>query len=104
MHKSYQVLVYQRVAQVFNDLMTRFPSASVDLIHRQTALVPADDSSFVNSRAFDPAMTDEFHRLPLEDRFRRLQEFKRTNYTCVAPEVERISNLLDVNSDKTIRS
>lgn len=75
------------VFKVFNDLVSRFPAASVDMIHRSSALVPADYSSFVNSRAFDPSMTDEFNRLPLSDRLQRLQEFKRANYTCVAPEV-----------------
>ena len=75
------------VFKVFNDLISRFPAASVDMIHRSSALVPADYSSFVNSRAFDPSMTDEFNRLPLSDRLQRLQEFKRANYTCIAPEV-----------------
>jgi L-ornithine N5-monooxygenase len=58
------------------------------MIHRSSALVPADDSAFVNSRAFDPARTDEFFGLAQHERSERLAEFKRANYSCVAPEVD----------------
>lgn len=77
--------------------MERFPAAAVDLIYRASALVPADDSSFVNAKAFDPGMTEEFNKLPLEQRLRRLQEFRRANYTCVAPEARIMFPLARVN-------
>ena len=57
------------------------------MIYRASALVPADDSPFVNARAFDPSSTDEFFKLSPISRTERLEEFKRANYSCVAPEV-----------------
>jgi len=77
----------QSSAEVFNDLMGRLPNAKVDMIYRASALVPADDSPFVNARAFDPAMTDEFWSMREGERQERLREFRRANYACVAPEV-----------------
>lgn len=59
----------------------------MDLVYRASALVPADDSPFVNARAFDPASTEEFNKLTHKARKERLEEFKRANYSCVAPEL-----------------
>ncbi|KZV94264.1 hypothetical protein EXIGLDRAFT_593183, partial [Exidia glandulosa HHB12029] len=77
----------QSSAEVFHDLVSRFPRAKVDMFYRASALVPADDSPFVNARAFDPARTDEFFNLNDDERASRLREFRRANYACVAPEL-----------------
>ncbi|EJD35976.1 hypothetical protein AURDEDRAFT_188556 [Auricularia subglabra TFB-10046 SS5] len=77
----------QSSAEVFHDLISRFPNAKVDMFYRASALVPADDSPFVNARAFDPARTEEFFGLQTQERSARLAEFRRANYACVAPEL-----------------
>ncbi|PWN47295.1 hypothetical protein IE53DRAFT_321471 [Violaceomyces palustris] len=64
-------------------LHKRFPNAIVKMIFRASALVPSDDSSFVNSAAFDPERTDEFWNASEEAREEWRREFKRTNYSVV---------------------
>ncbi|KAH7101140.1 L-lysine 6-monooxygenase (NADPH-requiring)-domain-containing protein [Auriculariales sp. MPI-PUGE-AT-0066] len=91
----------QSSAEVFNDLMSKLPNAKIDMFFRASALVPADNSPFVNSRAFDPNMTDEFHGLNDHERADRLREFRRANYACVAPEL--IDSMYKLTYMQTVR-
>ena len=73
----------QSSTEMLIHLHERFPTATVTMILRASALVPSDDTGFVNSAAFDPDRTDEFWRAPLAQRRAWLAEFKRTNYSVV---------------------
>lgn len=68
-------------------LRRTYPAASVKLIFRASALVPSDDSAFVNSAAFDPERTDVFWSAGEEERDEWRKEFKRTNYSVVRSDV-----------------
>lgn len=77
----------QSSAEIALHLRRTFPAASVRLIFRASALVPSDDSSFVNSIAFDPERTDAFWKSGEEERSDWRREFKRTNYSVVRSDV-----------------
>ncbi|CAO1632648.1 unnamed protein product [Sympodiomycopsis kandeliae] len=77
----------QSSAEIALHLRRTFPSAAVHLIFRASALVPSDDSAFVNSIAFDPERTDAFWKCGEQERADWRREFKRTNYSVVRSDV-----------------
>ena len=84
----------QSGAEVFRDVAERWPQTQVDLILRDHALRPADDSPFVNE-IFDPAFVDVLHGLPDERRRSLLGALKNTNYSVVDLDlIERIYAML----------
>ncbi|KIS70091.1 l-ornithine N5-oxygenase [Mycosarcoma maydis] len=88
----------QSSTEMFMNLHSRFPSAIVTMIFRASALVPSDDTGFVNSAAFDPERTDEFWQASETQRRKWLQEFKRTNYSVVRTDL--LNELHDAMYDK----
>ncbi|KAI8838407.1 L-lysine 6-monooxygenase (NADPH-requiring)-domain-containing protein [Chytridium lagenaria] len=85
----------QSAAEIFTDLISKYPSSQVSLIMRDEALRPADDSPFVNQVVFDPDRTDAFYRKSLETRRAMLQKNKSTNYAVVNLDlIERIYSML----------
>lgn len=77
----------QSSAEMAMHLRRIFPAAYVQLIFRASALVPSDDSAFVNSVAFDPERTDAFWKSGEHERDEWRREFKRTNYSVVRSDV-----------------
>lgn len=73
----------QSSAEMLCYLRDRFPEADLDMILRASALVPSDDSPFVNSAAFDPSSVTTFWESSARARRAQLDEFKRTNYSVV---------------------
>lgn len=73
----------QSSAEMLCYLRDRFPSADIRMLVRAPALVPSDDSPFVNSAAFDPASVSAFWKCDLAGRQVLLNEFKRTNYSVI---------------------
>ncbi|KAN0064565.1 PAK-related GC kinase Sid1 [Thecaphora frezii] len=84
----------QSSTEMMMNLHDRFPTAIVTMIFRASALVPSDDTGFINSVAFDPERTDDFWRANEKQRQAWLKEFKRTNYSVVR------SDLLNELHDK----
>ncbi|KAI9003541.1 L-lysine 6-monooxygenase, partial [Gaertneriomyces semiglobifer] len=85
MEASYRLAVIgsgQSAAEVFYDLAQKYPNAQVNLIFRDSALRPSDDSSFVNE-IFDPDARDGFFRRTPEERQQTLARNKATNYSVV---------------------
>lgn len=72
----------QSAAEIFTDLMERYPNGRVDLISRSLALQPADDSPFVNE-IFNPDFTDTIYCTPDDQRAQMLSDFSNTNYAVV---------------------
>jgi L-ornithine N5-monooxygenase len=84
----------QSAAEIFLDLVARYPQAKVDLILRGTALKPSEDGPSIN-HIFDPDYTDYFFGQPEHMRRSLLAEFRHTNYAVVDGDLlERISALL----------
>lgn len=84
----------QSAAEVFMDLVKRFPASQVAMVMRGGALKPSDDSPFVNE-IFSPGFTDFIYRQPGERRQQMLQEYRNTNYSVVDLDlIERIYQLL----------
>ncbi len=84
----------QSAAEVFMDLVKRFPAAEVAMVMRGGALKPSDDSPFVNE-IFSPGFTDFIYRQPGDRRQQMLQEYRNTNYSVVDLDlIERIYQLL----------
>ncbi|KNC99504.1 uncharacterized protein SPPG_04897 [Spizellomyces punctatus DAOM BR117] len=82
---SYRLAVIgsgQSAAEVFMDLGRRYPNAEVNLIFRDSALRPSDDSPFVNE-VFDPDRRDAFYAQTSEQRKSSLIRDKATNYSVV---------------------
>lgn len=77
----------QSAAEISLHLRNTFPKAHVSLIFRASAIVPSDDSAFVNAQAFDPDRTDAFWRAGDEERKSWLKEYRRTNYSVVRSDV-----------------
>ncbi|PWN37632.1 uncharacterized protein FA14DRAFT_110621, partial [Meira miltonrushii] len=77
----------QSAAEISLHLRNTFPKAHVSLIFRASAIVPSDDSAFVNAQAFDPDRTDAFWRAGDEERKAWLKEYRRTNYSVVRSDV-----------------
>ncbi|TKY86410.1 hypothetical protein EX895_004559 [Sporisorium graminicola] len=88
----------QSSTEMLMNLHSRFPTAIVTMIFRASALVPSDDTGFVNSAAFDPERTDEFWQANETQRRKWLQEFKRTNYSVVRTDL--LNELHDSMYDK----
>lgn len=72
----------QSAAEVFNDLQHRFPNAKTNLVMRDTALRPSDDSPFVNE-VFNPEFVDQFYTGTPDGRRTQLNANKATNYSVV---------------------
>jgi L-ornithine N5-oxygenase len=80
----------QSAAEIFRDLMDRYPDGRVDLICRNSALNPADDSPFVNE-IFNPEFTDRMYNAPRPVQRAILDAFAHTNYSVVdLPLIEEI--------------
>jgi L-ornithine N5-oxygenase len=77
----------QSSAEMTLHLRRTFPNSNVKLIFRASALVPSDDSAFVNAAAFDPERTDVFWKANAKDRKAWAKEFRRTNYSVVRSNV-----------------
>ncbi|WFD25447.1 taxifolin 8-monooxygenase [Malassezia nana] len=73
----------QSSAEMLRYLRSRYPEAALDMMFRAAALVPSDDSPFVNSAAFDPSSVSTFWESSARQRRAQLEEFKRTNYSVV---------------------
>lgn len=73
----------QSSAETLMHLHRTFPSAHISMIFRASALVPSDDSPFVNAKAFDPESTDSFWKAGDKEREDWKAEFRRTNYSVV---------------------
>ncbi|KAJ3052444.1 hypothetical protein HK097_006265 [Rhizophlyctis rosea] len=83
--KPYRIAVIgagQSAAEVFNDLMKRYPNSQAHLVFRNSALRPADDSPFVNE-IFDPPSVNVFYGMTPEGRQRALNRDRGTNYAVV---------------------
>ncbi|KAL4400182.1 taxifolin 8-monooxygenase [Malassezia pachydermatis] len=90
----------QSSAEMLLYLRDRFPTASIDMILRASALVPSDDSPFVNSAAFDPASVTTFWESSARQRHAQLAEFKRTNYSVIRSDL--LQSLYEVVYDQDI--
>ncbi len=88
----------QSSTEMLMNLHSRFPTAIVTMIFRASALVPSDDTGFINSAAFDPERTDEFWQANEKQRRKWIQEFKRTNYSVVRTDL--LNELHDTMYDK----
>lgn len=88
----------QSATEMLMNLHARFPTAIVTMVFRASALVPSDDTGFVNSAAFDPERTDEFWHASAAQRRAWLTEFKRTNYSVVRTDL--LNELHDTMYDK----
>lgn len=84
----------QSAAEIFLDLVSRFPNAKVDLILRGSTLKPSEDGPSIN-HIFDPDYTDFFFGQSQQVRQSLLAEFRHTNYAVVDGDlIERISAML----------
>lgn len=72
----------QSAAEIFVDLANRPEAPRVDMILRGRALMPSDDTPFVNE-IFDPDQTASFHDRPVTERQRILSSLAATNYSVV---------------------
>lgn len=75
----------QSGAEISLHLHALLPGAQIETIYRRPAVVPSDDSAFVNGAAFDPESTTAFWNQALPERQVRLDEWHRTNYGVVHP-------------------
>lgn len=83
--KAYTIAIVgagQSAAEVFNDLQTRYPNCKTNLVMRDSALRPSDDSPFVNE-VFNPEQVDSFYATQAETRASQLKTNKTTNYSVV---------------------
>ncbi|MET3134124.1 L-ornithine N5-oxygenase [Oxalobacteraceae bacterium GrIS 1.11] len=84
----------QSAAEIFLDLVGRYPNAKIDLILRGSALKPSEDGPSIN-HIFDPDYTDFFFGQTATVRQSLLSEFRHTNYAVVDSDlIEKISALL----------
>lgn len=84
----------QSAAEITADLAARAEVAEISLILRGRALMPADDTPFVNE-IFDPEQTDLFHNRTAGERCTLLQKLAATNYAVVdADLITQIYNML----------
>ncbi|KAG9246706.1 L-lysine 6-monooxygenase (NADPH-requiring)-domain-containing protein [Calycina marina] len=87
--KAYNIAVIgggQSAAEIFNDLPSRYPNATVTMIIKSSALRPSDDSPFVNE-VFDPERVDEVYQQPADVRARAILTDRATNYSVVRLEL-----------------
>ncbi|KAI3625952.1 hypothetical protein CBS9595_001313 [Malassezia furfur] len=90
----------QSSAEMMCYLRDRFPEADLDMIVRASALVPSDDSPFVNSAAFDPESVTTFWESSARARRAQLDEFKRTNYSVIRSDL--LSQVYEMVYDQEI--
>lgn len=90
----------QSSAEMLLHLRRTFPAAHIQMIFRASAIVPSDDSAFVNSAAFDPERTDHFWKAGEQEREQWRTEFKRTNYSVVRTDL--LNELSEVMYDQKI--
>lgn len=84
----------QSAAEIFQYLAAEFPRATVTLIHRGFALMPANSSALANA-IFDPASVDMFHAAPASRREGVLADLRTTNYAAVdEADIDAIAGLL----------
>lgn len=81
------VVAVQSAAEMAPYLRRTVPAACVQVILRANALVPSDDSPFVNSVAFDPERTDDCRASGEHERDERRREFRTTSYFLVRCDV-----------------
>jgi L-ornithine N5-oxygenase len=85
----------QSAAEMCLHLRKTFPNSNVKVLFRASALVPSDDSAFVNAAAFDPERIDIFWKANARERKAWIKEFQRTNYSVVRSDVlNQINNQL----------
>ena len=90
----------QSSAEMLCYLRDHYPQAALDMIFRAPALVPSDDSPFVNAAAFDPSSVTTFWESTASQRRRQLAEFKRTNYSVVRNDL--LSELYEIVYDQDV--
>ncbi|WFC98198.1 taxifolin 8-monooxygenase [Malassezia yamatoensis] len=90
----------QSSAEMLCYLRDKFPRANLDMIVRASALVPSDDSPFVNSAAFDPASVTTFWESNAKARRAQLEEFRRTNYSVIRSDL--LSQVYEMVYDQEI--
>lgn len=84
----------QSGAEIFMDLVSRFSNVEVTLITRGEALMPSDDSPFVNE-IFSPEFTDLIYHQSEELRRATLEKYRSTNYSVIDLDlIEKIYMLL----------
>lgn len=83
----------QSAAEIFMDLHNRPSKPQVDLIMRARAIMPSDDSPFVNE-IFNADFIDYVFSRANEERAALLDEFWHTNYA--APDLELIEQIFNV--------
>ncbi|KAK9474450.1 L-ornithine N5-oxygenase sida [Dipodascopsis tothii] len=82
---AYRVAVVgagQSAAEIFADLHSRFPNAHTDLVIRDRALRPSDDSPFVNE-IFNPDAVDHVYYMDPAARAAAIARDRATNYSVV---------------------
>ena len=72
----------QSSAEIFSDLQSRYPNSCTDLIIRDHALRPSDDSPFVNE-IFNPETVDQIYNMNPNQRSETLLKDRATNYGVV---------------------
>ena len=90
----------QSSAEMLRYLRERFPMAALDFVLRASALVPSDDTPFVNSAAFDPVSVSTFWESSVRQREAQLAEFKRTNYSVIRSDL--LAELYEMIYDQEI--
>ncbi|WFD05055.1 taxifolin 8-monooxygenase [Malassezia vespertilionis] len=90
----------QSSAEIMRYLRDHFPKADLTMIFRASALAPSDDSSFVNSAAFDPESVSSFWESGIHQRRAQLDEFRRTNYSVVRSDL--LAELYEMVYDQDI--
>lgn len=81
----YRLLVVgsgQSGAEIFQNLLDRYPNADVTATIRRFAYKPVDESDFTN-RIFFPEWTDRYHALPPEKRRAFLDDLRDVNYAVI---------------------
>jgi L-ornithine N5-monooxygenase len=76
----------QSAAEIFDDLHALYPNCHTNIIFREDALRPSDDSPFVNE-VFDPDRISEFFEAPAHNRKMDNAKHRSTNYGVVRIEL-----------------
>ncbi len=72
----------QSAAEIFQDLIKRFPQADVTATIRRFAYKPVDESDFTN-RVFFPEWVDRYNSMPADKRRGFLKELRDVNYAVI---------------------
>jgi L-ornithine N5-monooxygenase len=95
--QSYRFLVVgagQSSAEIFLYLAAEFPAASVSMVYRSFALMPANNSALANE-IFNPESVDLFYGSPDNQRREILADLRTTNYAAVDDaDIKAIADLL----------